>query len=258
MSSSVMNTIQAVDSGTALFGAGFLVVGGFVVLVSGRYVWRTLSVARADEVSAVGTQHAGDVVKVTGTASRAEDGALVSPFSERPSLAVRYEIAERRISPIVVPWFVTIFTNSASVPFTLNTGSQRVTVESPPRTVTTSTDVVATVGPDEALPDHIASFERETDAVAASTWWRNPSRVVRRLWSVIGLGARRYTEERVVPGDSVTVVGRVSGDSATLSPVVVSSFSPMRSVYRMASTSVVGLSIGLVCLVLGTVLVTLS
>ncbi|ELZ84669.1 hypothetical protein C453_11661 [Haloferax elongans ATCC BAA-1513] len=254
-----MSSLQSAATGTLLFGVGFLVVGGFVVLVSGRYVWRTLSVVRADAVSEVGSQHAGDVVKVTGTAAQTGDKALVAPFSERPSLAVRYEIAERRLSPIVVPWFVTIFTNSASVPFTIDTGSQRVSVGSPPRTVTTSTDVVETIGPTESPPDHVASFERETDAVAASTWWRTPPRVVRRLWSVIGLGARRYTEERVVPGDSVTVVGRVSDDAdATISPVVVSSFSPIRSVYRMASTSVVGLSIGIVSLALGTVLVTLS
>ncbi|WP_396613530.1 hypothetical protein ACH9L7_16450 (plasmid) [Haloferax sp. S1W] len=257
--SSGTTAVHTATIGSVLFGIGFLVAGGFVVLVSGRYVWRTLSIVRATAVPAVGREHAGNMVRVTGTAARIEDRALVSPFSGVPSLAVRYEISERRISPILLPWFVTIFTNSASVPFALDTGTQTISVGSASRTVTTPKTVVTTLDPDESPPEYVSSFERKTDSVPVSTRWRNPPRVVRRLSSALGLGTRKYTEARVTPGDEVTVVGRVSnGEEATVTPLVVSSFSPMRSVFRMASTSLTGFSIGTVCCTLGVALVALS
>jgi len=87
--------------------------------------------------------------------------------------------------------------------------------------------------------------------------WRDPPAFVRPLASALSLGTRRYSEQRLHPGDDVTVVGRVvgdadgDGDAGGVDPIVVSDRPRAETLYRMAKTSLAGLLIGLVGVALG-------
>lgn len=235
-----------------LFGAAMLVVGAVVLLVSLRYVWRASGVYRATAVDALSGTAPGSLVRLDGTAEATDAGTLTAPFTGRESLALRSAVEERRLSPVLLPWFVTIHERAGSVPFRLRTPKAAIDVAEATRTVTLSTDRVATVDLDEAAPERIERFEARTDALPASTLWHARPFGLGALAGVLSLGARRYTEQRATPGDAVTVVGRVTDDG--VDPVVVSDRSPAGTVRRMASTSLAGLAIGAVAVALGVVL----
>jgi hypothetical protein len=54
-----------------------------------------------------------------------------------------------------------------------------------------------------------------------------------------------------MPGDEVTVVGRVTETGDGIDPLVVSDRPPSKTIFRMAKTSLIGLSIGLFVVILG-------
>ncbi|MFW5939546.1 MAG: hypothetical protein ACOCSD_05375 [Halolamina sp.] len=238
-------------SGGDLFGAAMLAVGAVVLLVSGRYVLRGVAVFRAPPVSSLDGTNVGTLVRVSGTASE-RDETLPAPFTGRESLVLRYAVEERRLSPVLLPWFVTIHERSGSTPFRLRTPEGVVDIVEPTRTVTLGRDVVATVGADETPPERVGRFERRTDALPATTPWRDPPTGLGWLAGRLSLGARRYTEERATPGDDVTVVGRVT--ERGLDPLVVSDRPRPETLRRMASTSLAGLAIGAVVVALGAAL----
>jgi len=60
-----------------------------------------------------------------------------------------------------------------------------------------------------------------------------------------------------VPGDDVTVVGRVTERGDGVDPLVVSDRPPRQTFFRMAKTSLVGLCIGVFVVALGLALVLL-
>lgn len=72
---------------------------------------------------------------------------------------------------------------------------------------------------------------------------------------LLSVGTRRYTEQRVMPGDDITVLGRVTETGDGVDPLVVSDRSPGQTILRMAKTSLVGLCIGVFAVMLGLVLV---
>jgi hypothetical protein len=240
-----------------VFGAVMLVLGGVVLAVSARYVWRAGAVVRASVVESLADVPAGTLVRVTGTAQQGDARPLSAPFSGRDCLALRYGVEERRLSPILLPWFVTIHEIAGADAFRVRTSASTVDVVEPAHTVVLDEQVVATVGPDAAPPDRIAQFEAGAAAIPRSTIWRDPPSVLRPLARFLGLGTRRYVEQRAVPGDEVTVVGRVASDGAGIDPRVVSDASPRRTVLRMATTSVAGLGIGAFALLLGVAMVLL-
>ena len=240
-------------SGTELFGVGALLGGAVILLVSTRYVWRASAVLRADVVESLTGVSPGSLVRLTGTAASSDADPLEAPFSGRESVVLRYAIEERRLSPYLLPWFVTIHERAGSVPFRLQTSSSTIDVDEPTRAVTLSKDRVATVAPGSQPPDRIGRFERRVDAVPATTVWHARSFGFGLVAGALSLGTRRYTEERATPGDEVTVVGRTT-DDGSVDPLVVSDRSPATTLRRMASTSLVGLAIGAFVTALGAVL----
>lgn len=239
-------------SGDDLFGAAMVVVGAVVLLFSARYVWRAAQVYRARSVSTLDGATPRTLVRVSGTARESDEGTLTAPFSGRESLVLRYAVEERRLSPVLLPWFVTTHERAGSTAFCLRTPESVVDVVEPTRTVTLARDVVATVGPDGTPPERIERFEQRTDALPATTLWRDPPPGLRGVARWLSLGTRRYTEERATPDDDVTVVGRVT--AAGLDPLVVSDCPRTETLRRMAGTSLVGLALGGFVVALGAVL----
>jgi hypothetical protein len=232
-------------STTQLFGVAMLVVGAVVLLFSLRYVWRAGRVFRSQSVTSLAGVTPGSYVRVAG--------ALTAPFSGRESLVLRYAVEERRLSPLLLPWFVTIHERAGSVPFRLRTPAAAVDVVEPAHTVTLDRATVATVDADEDAPERIARFERRTDALPTTTAWRDPPGPLRGIAAALSFGTRRYTEQRASPGDDVTVVGRVT-ESGDLDPLVVSDRSRGATLRRMAGTSLLGLAIGAFAVAMGLVL----
>ncbi|CCQ35142.1 hypothetical protein HTIA_p3040 (plasmid) [Halorhabdus tiamatea SARL4B] len=99
--------------------------------------------------------------------------------------------------------------------------------------------------------ERIATFERDHEAIPASTRWQHPPGFLAPLARTLSLGTRRYSEQRAAVGADITVVGRVTPDRSGLDPIVVSDGSPIATVGRMAKTSIAGVLIGVVGLLLG-------
>jgi hypothetical protein len=244
-------------SGGQLFGV-LLAIGGVVILAfSGRYVWRATGIYRADPVSTLEGASCGALVRVSGTAQQGNANLLNAPFSGTDCLALRYAIEERRLSPSLLPWFVTIHELAGSDAFRVRTPEATVDVTEPARTVTLEQRVVATVPPGDEPPERIARFERTTGAVPVTTHWRSPPPILQPITTRLSLGTRRYTEQRATPGDEVTVVGRITERDNGVDPLVVSDRPPRQTLFRMARTSLVGLCIGVFVVALGFVLVVL-
>ncbi|WP_435117532.1 hypothetical protein [Halolamina sp. C58] len=240
-------------SGSDLFAVAMLLAGAVVLLASARYVWRASAVVRADAADSLAGIDSGSLVRLSGTAEPgADEELLTAPFSGTDSLALRYAVEERRLSPYLLPWFVTIHERAGSVPFRLRTPAAVVDVTEPTRTVTLDTERVATVRPDETPPERVERFEQRTDALPSTTFWHARPPGLGPVVNALSLGTRRYTEQRASPGDEVTVVGRVS--EGGVDPLVVSDRSPAGTLRRMAGISLVGLAIGAFVVALGLVL----
>jgi hypothetical protein len=152
---------------------------------------------------------------------------------------------------------VTIHELAGSDAFRVHTPEAAVDIVEPARTVTLERDVVATVPPGDEPPERIVRFERTTDAVPVTTPWRSPPSILRPIMARFSLGARRYTEQRAMPGDDVTVVGHITETGDGIDPLVVSDRPPDQTLFRMGKTSLVGLCIGVFVVALGLVLVVL-
>lgn len=239
----------------SVFGVGMLGLGAVVLLVSARFVWRASAIVRGTAVESLETVPAGTLVRVSGTAQQGGEPLLSAPFSGRECLALRYSVEERRLSPMLLPWFVTVHERAGADAFQVRTYESTVDVVEPAQTVVLDRTTVATVGPRATPPDRIAQFEAGVAALPTATVWRDPPGVLEPLATLLSLGTRRYVEQRASPGDEVTVVGRTSGDGSGVDPRVVSNASPRRTVGRMAKTSVVGVAIGAFGVLLGVAMV---
>jgi len=245
-------------SGSQLFGGGLAVVGAIVLAFSGRYVWRATSIYRAEPISALNETSSGKLVRVSGTAQqRSDTDLLTAQFSGNGCLALRYAVEERRLSPYLLPWFVTIHELAGSDAFCVRTPEATVDIVEPAHTVTLKRTIVATVPSSDEPPERIARFEQNTVAVPVVTHWRSPPSLFRPITGALSLGTRRYSEQRVRSGDNVTIVGRITETGNGLDPLVVSDLSAGRTLLRMAKISLIGLCIGVFVVLLGLVLVLL-
>jgi len=239
------------------FGLAMAAVGVVVLAVSARYVWRATAVVRADDRDRVDGADDGALVRVSGTVEPVDGETFVAPFSGTDCVALRYSIEERRLGvPLPLPWYVTVHETTGSNPFGVRTPAGLTDVVAPSGTVTLAQRAVATAAPDEEPPDRIAAFEQRVDDLSRSTVWTDPPAVVAPLFRALGLGARRYSERLAAPGDEVTVVGRVDGGG--VDPLVVSDRSTAGTLRGMASTSLVGVAVGLVALGLGYLLLVVA
>ncbi|AQL44679.1 hypothetical protein BV210_18140 (plasmid) [Halorientalis sp. IM1011] len=237
---------------TTLFGGAMLLIGGLVLAVSGRYIWRATAVLRATELETLDDVPANTLVRVTGAITAGEEGTLVAPFSDVDCVALRYQIEERRLSVLyLLPWYVTVHEATAAVPFTVRTGAGTVEVVEPVRTVALTSQVVETTAATDDPPAQIDTFERDHDEIPTTTRWQDPPALLAPLAGLLSLGTRRYSEQRAPIDADVTVVGRVTPDGTGLDPLVVSDRSPTATVGRMAKTSIAGVLIGVCGLLLG-------
>lgn len=244
--------LPGVLSITTLFGGAMLLVGGIVLLVSARYIWRATAVLRATERETLDDVAPTSLVRVTGTVTAGADDVLVAPFSGVDCVALRYQLEERRLSFLYLfPWYVTIHEATAAVPFTVRTETGPVSVVEPVRTVALASHVVETSSATTEPAEWIATFERDHEAIPASTRWQHPPKFLTPLARTLSIGTRRYSEQRAAIGSDVTVVGHITADGAGLDPVIVSDGSPIATVGRMAKTSIAGVLIGAVGLLLG-------
>ncbi|WP_251330881.1 hypothetical protein [Haloplanus pelagicus] len=225
-----------------------LALGLLVTLVSLRYVWRSTALVRADPVSSVDGVAEGTLVRLSGTVEAAGD-TLEAPFSGVDCVALRPSVEERRFGSFLLPTYVTVHDPARSRPFAVRTPDATVLVDAPLRTVALDSTVVATVAPSESPPDRIARYEREADGLSRTTWYRSPSPILAPVARALSLGTRRYDERWVSPGDTVTVVGRV--DDGRIDPLVVGDGSPTRILLRLSKTSLAGLLVGAIGLLLG-------
>ncbi|WP_227014918.1 hypothetical protein [Natronorubrum aibiense] len=244
-------------SGSQVFGGGLAVVGAVVLAFSGRYVWRATSIYRAEPISTLNETASGVLVRVSGTAQQGDADLLTAPFSGNDCLALRYAVEERRLSPYLLPWFVTIHELAGSDTFRVRTPEATVDIVEPAHTVTLKRTTVATVPSNDKPPERIARFEQNTAAVPVATHWRSPPSPFRPITRALSLGTRRYSEQCVMPGDNVTIVGRITETGNGVDPLVVSDLSAGQTLLRMAKTSLIGLSIGVFVVLLGLVLVLL-
>ena len=228
-------------SAPQLFGLALGVAGLLVLAASVRYVWRATAVLRAQDVDSIDSLDQGALVRVSGTIGSIED-PITTPFSGTDCAALRYGIEERRLSPYLLPWFVTIHERTAARPFTLRTATGTVAVVEAVRTVTLEEKVVATVGVDEEPPERIADFQRSVSGAPGRTIWRDPPGFLAGLARMLSFGTRRYFEHRASESDTITVVGRVTAEG--IDPIVVSDRSPTDTLVRMAKTSLAGVLIG--------------
>ncbi|ESP87533.1 hypothetical protein [Candidatus Halobonum tyrrellensis] len=243
-------SLPALQSDPAVpFGAAMVLVGAVVLAVCARYVWRASAVVRASDADSLDGVADGTLVRVAGETRRGDADPLVAPFSGVDCVALRYAVEERRLSPVLLPWYVTVHETAGGDGFRVRTAAAAVPVTAPAGSVVLDERTVATVGPDDDPPERVARCERAVTAVPASTVWRDPPRPLAPLARALSLGTRRYTERRASPGDEVTVVGRADG--AGVDPVVVSDRPPGATLYRMARTSLAGVAAGLGGVLLG-------
>ena len=132
-----------------------------------------------------------------------------------------------------------------------------VDIAEPVHTVTLKQTIVMTTSPRDEPPGRIARFEQNTAAVPVTTYWRSPPSLFRPITSALSLGDRRYSEQRLMPGDDVTIVGRITETGDGIDPLIVSDLSAGQTLLRMAKTSLIGLCIGVVVVLLGLALVLL-
>lgn len=243
---------------TTLFGGALLLVGGIVLVVSGRYVWRATAVLRAADLDETDDTTSDSLVRVSGAAVQDAGETLVAPFSGVECVALRYQVEERRLSFLyLLPWDVTIHEATGSVEFAVQTPTETVPIAGSVRTVVLSNEVVETTSPETEPAERILAFEQDHGDVPESTVWQRPPALLAPVFGLLSLGTRRYSEQRADRGADVTVVGRLT-DGEPLAPVVISDRAPAATVYRMAKTSVGGLLIASAGLLLGAVLLFLG
>lgn len=240
-------------SGTQLLGLGFAVLGLVIVGFTGRYVWRATGIWRGTAVDSLGSASPGSLVRVRGTVRRGSDEFLRSPFSGTECQAIRYQLEERHLSPVLLPWYVTLSETAGSVPFRVRTAVDEVDILAPARTVLLERRVVETVPAGDAPPDRIRRFEHDRDLRGASRW-RNLPAILGPIARALSLGTRRYVEQCVGTGDEVTVVGRVTDRGDAIEPVVISDRPPLATALGMAKPSLVGFAVGAGSVVFGLVL----
>jgi len=221
-------------------------LGAVVCLASARHGWRTAALVRAAAVDHLDGVADGTLVRVSGTVRDAER-TLTAPLSGTDCVACRAVVEERRPGALLLPTYVTIHDPAESTAFDVRTPHATVSVAEPTRTVALDSTVVATVGPDADPPDRIARYERRADDIGAG--WRLLPDSLAPVARALSLGARRYAERRLSPGDDVTVVGRVR--TGRLDPLVVSTVSPTGTLARLSRTSVAGFAIGAFAILIG-------
>ncbi|WP_336000232.1 GIDE domain-containing protein [Halorientalis halophila] len=194
-------------------------------------------------------------VSISGTAVQYED-SLPSPFTGTESLALAYEVQERRTTDKGTTW-VEIDSGRAAVPFLLEDETASVLVD--PSTVRLGLDTSTTidVAGGDRPPARIREFIDRTEAVDSEE----------RTWDlkIIELKVgddRRYIERRLDPGESVTVFGEAHSESGVSTrsgqvnavlkagdhPLVLSETTPFRTVFRVFWPVIVVALIGIALL----------
>ncbi|WP_418284174.1 hypothetical protein [Halorubrum sp. DTA46] len=180
-------------------GIGFVALG----LAIGWYGLRPLAVIPrvlgADVRDPSEVTDAGAVV-CRGIANKSSE-TLRAPFTGSQCLGFEFEVTERQPFGIGVPWFQAYLDDGvATRQFTLDGSSETITVvPSAKRFALDTESTVITVGARETPPERIKQFVDVRDELEPVAGW---------VRAVPGLGARRYVERRIDPGEEYLIAGR--------------------------------------------------
>ncbi|QIO23805.1 GIDE domain-containing protein [Haloarcula sp. JP-L23] len=242
-----------------LVALAFLAVAGYLCVTGGRELTTVFHILRNDPVPVRELHGYTGPVEITGTAVASEEGTVTAPFTGSPCLAYTYEVEELRSSGKRSSWH-TLEEGMDGVDFVVDDGTDRVRVD-PTGADIRLEDHTVTVPPGTELPDRLARYVAETDAVDPQ------NRTVDLLVTELSVGNRqRFTERRLDVGESVYVYGQTSrgppvewgsdlvdavvGDGDGTPVFVISDASERGTAWRFARAGLwrVGLGVGLAVL----------
>lgn len=221
---------------TGLVGAGLLAVG-FALREVGAI--RQVVGGPSTDIYSLSTGISGPI-SISGTAQRYDD-EIVSPFTGTVSLALAYEIQERRSTNNGTEWVETD-SGRAAVPFLLEDETGSVLVDpSRARLGLDSSERIEVDGGERPPPRVYRFIDQRADVDAEDQTW--DLKIIE-----LNVGAdRRYVERRLDPGEAVTVFGEAAYEpgissrvgqvnvvlSAGSHPLILSETTPYRTVARV-------------------------
>lgn len=216
-----------------ILGAIFLLGG----VAFGWFAVRRLAVLprllRADVVGPSSVSSDAEFVVCRGRAESTGE-TLAAPFTGERCLGLEYEVSERELTPSEIPLSWTKLDDGvATVPFELSDDYGRVRVAPESRRFRLDADSeTLTVAAGDDPPERIRSFleaRGEISPTSGGVLSTGSGLPVERIFSVFGVGTRRYTERRIALGEECVVAGRPAhedGSVAVTDPVVIADRSP--------------------------------
>lgn len=209
------------------------IIGSLLVLLGIAFGWYALRplvalprLLRADVVGPSSVTSDSDFAVCQGRAESVDE-SLTAPFTGKRCFGVEYEITERELTPSEIPFTWTRLDDGvAAVPFELadEYGRVRIAPGSDRFGLDTESETTTVPAGDEP-PEQIRSFVTARGEIAP---------VSDGPLSILGIGARRYTERRVDPDGSYVVAGQPEYEDGSVvftDPVVIADRSP-RAVAR--------------------------
>ncbi len=246
-----------VEVTTDVFGLAMLGLGAVVLLTSLRYAWAAGRVVRAPPFGSIEDPTAGARVTAEGTARPGADGPLASPLRDRDALAVEATVEERRLGfpALLLPTWVQLARTSVTESFRVRTPTVDLALVEPTSSVVLESEMVTVSAPDDDWSESVAAFERRHGVPERTIWQRRPP-VLGAFARGLSLGARRYREGSLEPGEDVFVAGRLveTNKGFGVAPRVVSDRSSAATFWDAARTALVGSAAGAGGLLVGAVL----
>lgn len=177
--------------GQAIIVLVCLAIGGLIALVGVGYLQTYNRVRKTDPVSVRRLTDTDTEVELSGTA-KAHEATNRSPLTDTECLAHDWKVKQYRGSGTKGSNWSTLDAGETRHPFRLVDGTGTALVGPEGATLELTTEETIEVGPDESPPRAIDDYLDETDEID-----REHDR------------KRRYTEQRLEPGDDVHVFGPV-------------------------------------------------
>ncbi|AUX09301.1 E3 Ubiquitin ligase [Halalkaliarchaeum desulfuricum] len=182
-----------------IVGLGFIAIGFAIGWYGVRPLMVVPSVLRATVQAPSEVTESDSFVVCQGIANKSSE-TITAPFTGMRCLGFEFEVTERQAFGVGVPWFqVHLDDGVATHPFTLDDpAGGLIVVPSSKRFVLDTESTVFTVDATESLPERIQRFVDVRDGLEPVAGW---------VRAVPGLGARRYIERRIDPGEEYLIAG---------------------------------------------------
>lgn len=166
-------------------------IGGLLALVGVGYLQTYNRVRKTDPVPVRQLTDTGTEIELSGTA-RTHEATSRSPFTDTECLVLDWNVEQYRGSGGEGSNWSTLDAGETRHPFRLDDGTGTALVGPKGATLELTNEATIEIGPDESPPPTISNYLAQTDTVD-----REHDR------------NRRYTEQRLEPGDDVHVFGPV-------------------------------------------------